>query len=200
MKKIISTLIVATLVSTNVFAQEKGATKLISKETNSCSVKNNDLNVQGNSTTFQSHIKSLGTVGKTGRYSVVSVKVRGLDTPNVAGFLIYDEKTDAIIGMQTTGGNGLGGAIINGSAQAGAAYLFAEHLRPDQYNQNVNSGNSGGGTTINAAGGNSSATGGSATGGSATGGSATGGSASNSNTSNNGQGGGTFVPPGQINR
>jgi hypothetical protein len=139
------------------------------------SLTNAPSNVQGHSTILQSHIKSLGTVGRTQRYEIVQVKVRGLDTPNLAGFFVYDSTTDEIVGVQTAGAPGLGVAIVNGGSYVAGNYLFGSKLRPN--NQNINSGNEGGGTTVNATGGTANGNGGSAT---ATGNGGAGGSASNS--------------------
>lgn len=88
--------------------------------------------------TGQSHIKSLGQIGVTARFEIVSVKVRGFDTPNVAGFLIYDRVTDSITGVQTAGSPGLGVAIVNGGASVAGNYLFGSKLRPDKVsNSNI---------------------------------------------------------------
>lgn len=158
------------LLANGVFAQSpKGAESLrpqpVSEKVEAPS------NVQGNGTLLQSGIKSLGKFGKTKRYEVVQVKVRGLDTPNVAGFLVYDEETDSVVAAQTGGAPGLGVAIVNGGSYVAGNYLFGSKLRPN--NQNINGGDvsstSNGGSS-SATGGSSSATGGnsSATGGNAT--------------------------------
>lgn len=136
--------------------------------------------VNGHCQIMQSHIKSLGTIGT--RYEVISVKVRGLDTPNVAGFLIYDSQSDAIVGAQTSGSPGLGVALVNGGAYVAGSYLFGAKLRPDTTAVN------------NASGSDSSST-------------ASGGSASaNANSSSTASGSGSAsggssqrIPPGLIN-
>jgi hypothetical protein len=114
--------------------------------------------VQGKSSFLSSHIKSLGTVGKTKRYEIVSARQRGLDSPNNSTLFVYDSDNDSLTVVASSGGAGLGGAIVQASGYAVGQYLTFSKYKPDQYNQNVNSGNAGSGnTTLN--GGNSTATG-----------------------------------------
>lgn len=159
------------------FAQKAVDNNKPMAKTSKQALTNAPSNVQGHSTILQSHIKSLGTVGRTQRYEIVQVKVRGLDTPNLAGFFVYDSQSDEIVGVQTAGAPGLGVAIVNGGSYVAGNYLFGSKLRPN--NQNINSGNEGGGTTVNATGGSSSST--------ATGG--TGGAGGNSSSTANNSGG-----------
>jgi hypothetical protein len=191
MKTIKCSVIVSALVllANGVLAQSpKGAEALASKPSNAKTEV--PSNVNGKNTVLQSGIKSLGTVGKSRRYEIVQVKVRGLDTPNLAGFLVYDSANDEIVGVQTSGAPGLGVALVNGGSYIAGSYLFGSKLRPN--NQNINGGDTsstsnGGSSTAVGTGGNSSASS------TATGGNATGGNA------NAGQTGGSFTPPGHIN-
>lgn len=147
--------------------------------------------VKGKATVAQSHIKSLGTIGVTDRYEVVQVKVRGLDTPNIAGFVIYDRETDTISAAQTAGAPGLGVAIVNGSSYVAGNYLFGSKLKPDQTSVSAGGGNSS--ATSNAtggSGGNANATGGNGNGG------AGGAGGSGGSGGAGGSGGGGWVPPG----
>lgn len=135
--------------------------------------------VQAKNGFFTSGVKSLGTIGKTKRYEVISAKQRGLDCPNNTVMFVYDADTDTLTVAAASGGAGLGGAIVQASGYAVGQYLTFSKYKPDQYNQNVNSGNAGSGnTSIN--GGNSTANGTGGTGGAGGNSSATGGSASNS--------------------
>lgn len=153
--------------------------------------------VKGHATIAQSHIKSLGTVGVTDRYEVVQVKIRGLDTPNLAGFIIYDRATDTISAAQTAGAPGLGVAIVNGSSYVAGNYLFGSKLKPDQ--TNVSNGSNSSATGGNSES-NSSATGGA--GGNASSESnsnATGGNGNGGAGGAGGSGGGPKIPPGHLN-
>lgn len=170
--------------------------------------------VNGKSSFLRSHIKSVGTIGVTDRYEIVSVKIRGLDTPNVAGFFIYDRATDGIVGVQTAGAPGLGVAIVNGGSYVAGNYLFGSKLKPNK--QTIENGSSADSGAYSAAaglgvgnGGSSTSTGGNATGGA--GGNATGGAggigtgnggAGGNGVGNGGNGGaggaGGHVPPGLI--
>lgn len=185
---------------------------------------NTNSDVHGNNTVLQSHIKSLGSIGKTRRYEIVQIKIRGLDTPNMAGFLVYDSATDSIVGGSQGTAPGLGVAIVNGGAQVAGNYLFGSKLRPSQENTSVNggevtatggaggdskaaadatggaggAGGNGGVSTSNATGGTSSATGGTAVSASTSGSTANSTSTSTSTTSSTSTGG-QKVPPGHIN-
>lgn len=133
--------------------------------------------VHGKATLLQSHIKSLGTIGKTDRYEITQVKVRGLDTPNLTSILIYDRETDTILVTGNASAPGLGVAIVNGAAQVGGNFLFGSSIKPDQ--QNINNGSasvSEGSTAV------SLSKGGNATGGNATGGTANSLSGANANS------------------
>jgi hypothetical protein len=134
---------------------------------------------------FSSYVAPLGTIGRTGRYQIVVVKVRGLDTPNVAGFLIYDSETDQLVGAQTGVAPGLGTALVNGGANVAGSYLFGSRLRPSSETVNSSAGSD---SVAVGNGGNSNATGGN------------GGNGGNGGSGGNGgAGGGQHVPPGHIN-
>lgn len=162
--------------------------------------------VNGKSSFLRSHIKSVGTIGVTDRYEIVSVKIRGLDTPNVAGFFIYDRATDGIVGVQTAGAPGLGVAIVNGGSYVAGNYLFGSKLKPNK--QTIENGSSADSGAYSAAaglgvgnGGSSTSTGGNATGGAGGNGTGNGGAGGNGvgNGGNGGAGGaGGHVPPGLI--
>lgn len=183
----------------NSYAQ-KGAELLTSKPKASTEITNSV--VHGNGTLLQSHIKSLGTIGKTQRYEVISARQRGLDSPNNATLFVYDNETDSLSVVASSGGAGLGGAIVQSSGYAIGQYLSFSKYKPDTYNQNVNSGNanagntslSGGNNTATSTGGTSSATGGTGGTSSATGGAGgTGGSVTSTGGYGTGTGAGVQV-------
>lgn len=157
--------------------------------------------VQGKSTFLSSHIKSLGTVGKTKRYEIVSARQRGLDSPNNSTLFVYDSDNDTLTVVASSGGAGLGGAIVQASGYAVGQYLTFAKYKPDQYNQSVNSGNAdSGNTTVNGGDATANGNGGSATatGNGGAGGNATGGNGNGGNGGAGGNGGG-FTPPGHVN-
>lgn len=146
MKKTVVLLSLCLFVGVRAQAQQKGGEALMNLPKKSHVVKSSDAetpasqampsNVFSYQKTGQSHIKSLGQIGKTARYEIVSIKVRGLDTPNVSAFLIYDSTTDTLVGGQSAGAPGLGVAIVNGAAQVGGNFLFGANLRPDNLSNN----------------------------------------------------------------
>lgn len=93
--------------------------------------------VDGKFQVLSSHIKGLGTIGKTGRYEIVSVKVRGIDSPNVTALLAYDSETDSLVTITSGVEPGLAVAIVNGGASVGSSFLFGSKLRPDRNNNST---------------------------------------------------------------
>lgn len=203
------------LVSTSAFAQEKGASALIAKqtvkaqttttgsETNLCSA----IVKEKTRASYSVHSRGFIQNPKTGAVvaEIVTFRERGLwGNGCMTQMLLNDEgKPIAILSSSASAGPGV--ALIQGASFVGGMYLFAEHLRPSNVNSNnKNSGNSGtgsgNGTTVNnnlsstSNGGSSNATGGSSN---ATGGAggaatstATGGSSEANNTVSGGVGSG----------
>lgn len=97
-------------------------------------------------TFLRSHSKQIGTIG--GRYQVHSIRIRGLDSPNLTSAVIFDEETQQLLVVGTTGAPGLGGALIGAAGEVGSSFVFGRAIRPDQTNVNNNS--SGGVTTSEA--------------------------------------------------
>lgn len=114
-------------------------------------------NVDGKFPIFSSHIKSLGTIGKTDRYEIVSARIRGLDSPNVSALLVYDRDTDTIGSIASGVEPGLGVAIVNGAATVGGNFLFGSNLRPDRTSVSNNSESEGSSAKSTSEGGNSAA-------------------------------------------
>jgi hypothetical protein len=168
-------------------AQEKGASALLSKPSTTHSAP--PAEKQQHAKLFSSYVAPLGTVGKDGRYQIVVVKVRGLDTPNIAGFLIYDAATDEIIGTQTGAAPGLGVALVNGGSSVAGSYLFGSKLRPSTDSTSTTVSNNSGST---ASGGNSNARSG------ATSHSGSSSTSTAAGGNSNANGGGSFIPPGHI--
>lgn len=136
MKSIITAILLA--VAFTASAQSpKGAEQLRSTK---APVENNS-NVDGKFTILSSHIKSLGKIGRTGRYEIVSAKLRGLDSPNVSALLAYDSENDVLAVLSSGTAPGLGVAIVNGAATVGGSYLFGSKIRPDRTSVNNDGGN-----------------------------------------------------------
>lgn len=98
-----------------------------------------ESNVDGKLSVLSSHIKSIGTIGKTSRYEIVSARIRGLDSPNISALLAYDSVTDTLAVLSSGVEPGLGVAIVNGGAQVGGSFLFGSKLRPDRTSVSNNS-------------------------------------------------------------
>jgi len=97
-------------------------------------------------TFLRSHSKQIGTIG---RYEVHQIKVRGLDTPNVAAAVIYDPATEQLLVVGPGVAPGLGTAIVSAAGNAGAAALFGQSLRPTR--QTISNGNSSTGSSAGTA-------------------------------------------------
>jgi hypothetical protein len=98
-----------------------------------------ESNVDGKLSVLSSHIKSIGTIGKTDRYTIISARIRGLDSPNISALLAYDDVTDSLAVLASGVEPGLGVAIVNGGATVGGNFLFGSKLRPDRTSVSNNS-------------------------------------------------------------
>lgn len=133
MKKFILSTLISFAVAGFAAAQSpKGAEQLRSTKAEKA-----PSNVDGKFQILSSHIKSLGTIGKTERYEIVSAKVRGIDSPNVTALLVYDRETDTLGSIASGVEPGLGVAIVNGGASVGSSFLFGSKLRPDRNNNST---------------------------------------------------------------
>jgi hypothetical protein len=120
---------------------EKGAEKLMSKESSkqgSRPAEAGTIVTPSNSTIFQSGMKSLGVIGKTGKYEVVSIKLRGLDTPNLTALMILEVETEDIVYLQTVGGAGMGAAIVQSGGFVAGSYLHQAKRGADTTTTSVN--------------------------------------------------------------
>lgn len=136
MKKfILSTLISFAIAGLAAAQSPKGAEQL--RSTKTASAEKAPSAVDGKFQVLSSHIKSLGTIGKTDRYEIVSAKVRGIDSPNVTALLVYDRETDTLGSIASGVEPGLGVAIVNGGASVGSSFLFGSKLRPDRNNNST---------------------------------------------------------------
>jgi len=136
--------IVLTLLTVSAFA-EKGAEKLIKND--EAKNKTSDgtrvaeagtIVTPSGGTTFQSGMKSLGVIGKEGKYEVVSIKLRGLDTPNLTALMILDVKSEEIVYLQTVGGAGMGAAIVQSGGFVAGSYLHQAKRGADTTTTSVN--------------------------------------------------------------
>ncbi len=146
--------------STNLYA-EKGAEALMKKNKPKEGTRLAEAGtiMTGHGNTLKSGMKSLGVIGKEGKYEVIQVKIRGLDSPNITAMLIVNTKTEEIEVVQTAGGSGLGGTIIAGGSFVAGSYLHQAKRGPDTTEVNASGGSSGTSTINNTA--TSSSTGGS---------------------------------------
>lgn len=137
---IIAVLALAGVLTTS--AADKGAEALTKRNAAPAPAKQ-ESNVDGKLSILSSHIKSIGTIGKTDRYTIVSARVRGLDSPNLSALLAYDAETDSLAVLASGVEPGLGVAIVNGGASVGGSYLFGSKIRPDRTNVSNNSASEG---------------------------------------------------------
>ncbi len=80
--------------------------------------------VKSGNTILASHAKAIGTIGKTGRYTVVKLAARSLTDPNLTALVLYDEQTDSIIPLGTASGVGIGHTILSAGSPVAAAALI----------------------------------------------------------------------------
>lgn len=107
-------------------AGEKGAEKLNSK---SKSAK------QNHGRFLQSHSKQVGGFGP---YQVHSLRIRGLDSPNVTAAVIYDPRSETYTVVGPATGAGLGSAILGAAGNVGSSAVFGLSLRPNKHEENIN--------------------------------------------------------------
>ena len=142
-------------------AQQKGAERLASKNfskptTMVPSDQASKSDTKNHMTVLQSHIKSLGTIGKTDRYEVNQVKIRDLFGPQLAAVLVYDRESDTLLVVGPASAPGFGVALVNGASTVGGSFLFGSNLRPDRTSVSNGSSSSSEGGNANAKAGSSS--------------------------------------------
>lgn len=145
--KLISTLIALVSIVSISNAAPKGAEVLAGKGQCATVAPVDPGIVKSGNTILASHTKAIGTVGKTGRYTIVKASARSVFDPNLTALFIYDADTDSIIPLGTASGNGIGHTILSAGAPVAAAAL----IRPPTTRINNDSGSySGGGAGGNA--------------------------------------------------
>ncbi len=95
------------------------------------------------STVLRSHVKQIGLIGD--RYEVHSIRIRGLDSPNLTAGVIFDKATGQLLVVGTAGAPGLGGALIGAAGEVGSSFVFGRAIRPDR--TSVSNSSNGGTTT-----------------------------------------------------
>ena len=140
MRKTILLLIASLAISFNINAADKGGPATV-KQLQHTKAKKRGI--------FRSHSMQIGEIG--GRYQVHSIKVRGLDTPNLASIVIYDSATEELMIVASTGAPGLGGALLGAASQVGSAAVFGRAIRPSTQTINNGSGSVSNGSQATAA-------------------------------------------------
>lgn len=88
----------------------------------------------GAGTILQSHSKQVGNIGP---FQVHSIRLRGLDSPNVTAAVLLDTRNDSITVIGPATGAGLGSAILGAAGNVGSAAVFGAALRPTRINENI---------------------------------------------------------------
>lgn len=83
---------------------------------------------------LQSHSKQVGGFGP---YQVHSLRIRGLDSPNVSAAIIYDPRSETYTVVGPATGAGLGSAILGAAGNVGSSAVFGLSLRPTRINENI---------------------------------------------------------------
>jgi hypothetical protein len=83
-------------------------------------------------TFLRSHSKQIGLIGD--RYEVHSIRIRGLDSPNLTAGAFFDRETRQLLVFGSTGAPGLGGALIGAAGEVGSSFVFGRAIRPDRTN------------------------------------------------------------------
>lgn len=83
---------------------------------------------------LQSHIKPAGGFG---RFQVHTLRVRGLDSPNLSAAIIFDPLTETYTVVGPATGAGLGSAILGAAGNVGSSAVFGMSLRPNRHNENI---------------------------------------------------------------
>lgn len=88
----------------------------------------------GAGTILQSHSKQVGNIGP---YQVHSIRLRGLDSPNVTAAILFDTRNESITVIGPATGAGLGSAILGAAGNVGSSAVFGASLRPTRINENI---------------------------------------------------------------